>query len=764
VPRAGLEPTTLALGVLCSVHLSYRGALRIIQNKSLYAKSLHIGFRVVILGLMIPEKIGIYEIKSELGRGGMATVYLAYDPRFEREVALKVLPREMLHDPQFRVRFEREAKTIAKLEHSAIVPVYDVGEEDGQPYFVMRYMTGGTLSDRLSKGPLSIQDAAHVIDRIASALDEAHAKGFIHRDLKPGNILFDRAGEPYISDFGIAKFTSSQTNVTGSAIVGTPAYLSPEQAQGDANIDGRSDLYAVGVILFEMLSGQQPYRADTPMGVVVKQITDPVPHILDVNPNLPAGLEEVIEKAMAKNRDERFSTTRELSNALNEVVRGEPSQDGKTIIAAVGATKIQPAKTRIGAKPVVPAGKPAPGAKGNRSSFTWIIVGIIVLCVLATAGIGGGFLLTRNNPSSPSAESTATQRVLLPSDTPAPIGQPSPTTGGVILNPTAEATPESGPTVEPTQSVVTASGGADKIAFLKNNDIWLMNLDGTNLKQLTTDGAEKTNLQWLPDHKTILYIMGKAIKTVNSETTEEDIVTSFNNADYLDGFQISRDGKMVAISMNRELYVLPYEPETLAAVTKKSELQKIIKDKGCLFYNAQSIKDIRWSGDGQKVAFIYLRPEGGVQKDTIRVLDISRCSSADPRKVDEFPGARFEFPNQIGNFDWDGDKLFFLNSSIRNGGFGNLISYNLETHKFQRLIPITGCCYRDATFSPDGSYVSFAFQDMGLGTKSPIYLYYIPYAELTTGGNLQPLGGELAPDFFTNLREAPWPVTRPAGP
>ena len=163
----------------------------------------------------------------------MATVYLAYDPRFEREVALKVLPREMLHDPQFRVRFEREAKTIAKLEHSAIVPVYDVGEEDGQPYFVMRYMTGGTLSDRLAKGPLSLQNAAHVIDRIASALDEAHAKGFIHRDLKPGNILFDRAGEPYISDFGIAKFTSSQTNVTGSAIVGTPAYLSPEQAQGD---------------------------------------------------------------------------------------------------------------------------------------------------------------------------------------------------------------------------------------------------------------------------------------------------------------------------------------------------------------------------------------------------------------------------------------------------------------------------------------------------------------------------------------------------
>jgi tRNA A-37 threonylcarbamoyl transferase component Bud32 len=716
---------------------------------------------------MIPEKIGIYQIKSELGRGGMATVYLAYDPRFEREVALKVLPREMLHDPQFRSRFEREAKTIAKLEHSAIVPVYDVGEEDEQPYFVMRYMTGGTLSDRLVKGPMSLQEAAHILERIASALDEAHAKGFIHRDLKPGNILFDRAGEPYISDFGIAKFTSSGTNVTGSAIVGTPAYLSPEQAQGDATIDGRSDIYAVGVIIYEMLSGKQPYEADTPMGVVVKQITEPVPHILDVNPNLPPEVETIIEKAMAKDRNERYSTTRELSKALNEVLREEPTEAGKTIIAAAGATKIQPAKTRIGAKPVVPVAQPPAPPKSGRGMFTWIIVGVVVLCILATAGIGGGYFLTRQQPLFPAGETslapTATERALLATDTPSSgVENPSPTPQGSVLNPTPEATTESGPTAEPSKPVTVVNGGADKIAFLRNKDIWAMNLDGTGLTQLTTDGTEKSNLQWLPDGKTLLYIMGKAIKTVNVDTTEENILTSFNNSDYLDGFQVSRDGKMVAISMNRELYVLPFDPATLGVVAKKSELLKIINDKGCIFYKDQSIKDIRWSNDGQKVAFVYLRPEGGVQKDTIRVLDISKCTKSDPVRLDDFPGARFDFPNQIANFDWDGDKLFFLNSNIRNGGFGNLISYNMETHKYQRLNPITGCCYRDATFSPDGSYVSFAFQDMALGTKSPIYLYYIPFAQLTTGGNIQPLGGELAPDFFTDLREAPWPVTRPA--
>jgi serine/threonine protein kinase len=716
---------------------------------------------------MIPEKIGIYEIKSELGRGGMATVYLAYDPRFEREVALKVLPREMLHDPQFRVRFEREAKTIAKLEHSAIVPVYDVGEEDGQPYFVMRYMTGGSLSDRLGKGPLTMQDAAHIIERIASALDEAHAKGFIHRDLKPGNILFDRAGEPYISDFGIAKFTSSQTNVTGSAIVGTPAYLSPEQAQGDANIDGRSDIYAVGVILFEMLSGRQPYEATTPMGVVVKQITDPIPHILDVNPNLPTGLEEVIEKAMAKNRDERFSTTRELADSLNAVVRGESSDAGKTVIGVAGATGITAAKTQIGAKPMPrPVVKTEEKVKSKRGGFTWIIIGVIALCIILSGGVAGGLYLTRGNPLEPlaSVEPARTELSSLPSPTISVIIQPNPTSQNSGATPTSEATLEPSPTLVPTIAPVLASGGADKIAFLRNKDIWVMNVDGTDLVQLTTDGAAKSNLQWLPDGKTILYIMGKAIKTVNIETTTEDIITSFNSAEYLDAFQVSRDGTMVAISVNRELFVVPFDPEELAAVTKKSDLLNLIKEKGCLSYTDISIKDVRWSNDGKKIAFVFIGNANGVRKDTIRVLDISQCSSAPPDRLDDFPGARFEFPNEIANFDWDGDSLFFLNSNIRNGGFGNLISYNMETHKYQKLEPLTGCCYRDAVFSPDASYVIFAFQDMGLGTQSPIALYYVPYASLTAGGNIEPIEGDLPPEFFTNLREAPWPALRPEQP
>jgi len=266
---------------------------------------------------MTPEKIGRYEIKGELGRGGMATVYRGYDPSFEREVAIKVLPREFLHDPQFHDRFKREIKTIAALEHPAIVPVYDVGDEDGVPYFVMRYMPGGSLSQWIEKGKFSLEDAARIIERVSSALAYAHKHGVVHRDLKPDNILFDNNGDPFISDFGVAKFSDSTSNMTGSGIIGTPAYMSPEQAQGEP-VDNRSDIYGLGVIIFQMLSGHQPYEATTPMGLAVKHITDPVPDILSANPDLPRSTDTIIKTAMAKNRDERYPSATDLANAMNQ--------------------------------------------------------------------------------------------------------------------------------------------------------------------------------------------------------------------------------------------------------------------------------------------------------------------------------------------------------------------------------------------------------------------------------------------------------------
>ena len=267
------------------------------------------------------QKIGRYEIKSTLGRGGMATVFRAYDPRFERDVAVKVLPQALLHDPQFRVRFEREAKTIALLEHHAIVPVYDFGEESGQPYIVMRMMTGGTLSDRLEKEHLSHEQVAGIISRLAQALDAAHNQGIIHRDLKPGNILFDKYGNAYLSDFGIVRLTDSSANLTGSAIIGTPVYMSPEQIQGDQAVDGRSDIYSLGIILFQMLANQTPYSADTPAKVMMMHILEPVPDIMAVDPELPPGWGAVIQKAMAKDPADRYQTAREMADHIDAAVQ-----------------------------------------------------------------------------------------------------------------------------------------------------------------------------------------------------------------------------------------------------------------------------------------------------------------------------------------------------------------------------------------------------------------------------------------------------------
>jgi serine/threonine protein kinase len=271
-----------------------------------------------------PQQIGRYEVIRELGRGGMATVYLAHDPHFNRDVAIKVLPPQFMHDPMFLARFKREAQTIAALEHEAIVPVYDFGESNGQPFLVMRYMPGGSLAERISRGPLPVAEASAVVQRIGSALDEAHGKGIVHRDLKPGNILFDHHGNAYLSDFGIVKLAESTATFTGSHIIGTPAYMSPEQAKGISDLDRRSDVYSLGVILFEMLTGQQPYHADTPMGVAVMHITEPVPSVQQVKADLSSDWETIISHALAKKREERFATANELATVVQALAEGAP--------------------------------------------------------------------------------------------------------------------------------------------------------------------------------------------------------------------------------------------------------------------------------------------------------------------------------------------------------------------------------------------------------------------------------------------------------
>jgi serine/threonine-protein kinase len=260
-----------------------------------------------------------YEVKAELGRGGMATVYHAHDPRFDREVAIKVMPREFLHDPTFRARFEREAKAIASIQHPHILPVYDFGEHDGQPYIVMAHMPGGSLSGKLAAGGLPLDETSRIITQIASAIDEAHAAGIIHRDLKPANILFDKRGNAYLSDFGIARLTEATAQLTGTGIVGTPAYMAPEMAY-EGGLSPLVDVYALGVTLYQMLAGQVPYKADTPMGVLMAHASRPIPDLRQMRPDLPDSLQAVLERAMAKDPADRYQSAGELAAGLNSAV------------------------------------------------------------------------------------------------------------------------------------------------------------------------------------------------------------------------------------------------------------------------------------------------------------------------------------------------------------------------------------------------------------------------------------------------------------
>jgi serine/threonine-protein kinase len=711
------------------------------------------------------EKIGRYEIKSELGRGGMATVYRAWDPLFEREVALKVLPPELLHaDPQFKLRFEREAKIIASLEHPSIVPVYDVGDDNGQPYFVMRYMSGGSLSDRIKANVMSVGEVVKILEQLAPGMDEAHSKGIVHRDLKPSNILFDGKGTPYISDFGIAKLSQAQGgNVTGSAIIGTPAYMAPEQAQG-TGVDGRTDIYAVGIILFEMLTGRQPYEADTPMAVAFKHITDPVPQILESNPNLPPDVETVIQKAMAKNKDDRFSTAGELVDSLRAISSGQTLPIEQMTIKGAPPAKGSLTKT-VKAGSVKAAVAEAPVKKGFN---LWLVLVPVLLIGLA----GGGFALFSliNRPGAVTEAPTQTQEIAPATNTveAAPPTETSASIPVIVDTPTATVPP---PTFTATVPSVRTIGGADKIAFVANKEIWIMNVDGTNLERVTFDGAIKTDLQWLaPDYTSLVFLSGKIIKYYDLTTGVVDTLTTFPSEASVDAFRVSNDGKQVMIAMSNNIFVVPFDIPTLKGITTRGQLARA---GGCIVEHVQRtltiarVREVRWSNDDQLVAWLFVGNDAvnpNFQAEQVSVLDITACQADLIRLRDNFPGTRFVpagYQNrELPDFDWDGFDQFSFNTSRRNNGWGEFYIYNWKNYRGLQQLPLGGCCYRDARWSPDGTYILVAFQDLTLGAEAQTELYYLPVGELGTGANFSPL--PLEPGFFKDPREAPQPALRPA--
>ncbi len=409
---------------------------------------------------LIGANLGPYRVLEQIGRGGMATVYKAYHPATDRAVAIKVLPEQLADDPNFLARFEREARVVASLQHVHILPVFDYGQERGVTYLVMPYITGGTLKEYLQDHSLTLDEIVRLFSQIAEAVDYAHRRGVIHRDLKPGNVLLDESSNALLSDFGLTRMAQSSSSLTGTGVIGTPAYMSPEQGQG-LPTDTRSDIYSLGIMLYEFIVGDVPFSADTPVAIIFKHISQPLPLPRTSRPDTPDVVEAVILRALAKSPEDRFQSAADMAKALQEAViiartdtdATEAAIDHRTPIwsdtkpdESADATVIQP---RTAPPPAATLATDSPA----KPRIPWVaIAGVIAVSAIVIIAIIASGVLTRGTDSTPTssppiAAQNATATQPQPSAT-----QSEPT--AIAAQPTFTAVPPTPTAPPPTETAI----------------------------------------------------------------------------------------------------------------------------------------------------------------------------------------------------------------------------------------------------------------------------------------------------------------------
>ena len=314
---------------------------------------------------LIGTSFGPYRILEQIGEGGMGVVYRGYQESLNRYVAIKVLRGELARNQEFIARFGQEARAVARLSHPNILHVYDAGVVEGRQYMAMDYAEGGSVKDLLQRGPIQAERAVSLAAQVADALDQAHQHGLVHRDVKPGNILLARDGRPLLTDFGIARALDASTRLTRTgASIGTPEYMSPEQGLAEPT-DGRTDIYALGIVLYEMLTGHVPFHTETPMATLYKQVHEPPPPLRRNDAELPSWLEKVVAKALSKRPADRFQTASEFAAALRQ---------GKESRAALGLTP-RPAT-------------PTPAIRRTRRNPVPLLVAMIGALLFLLIGVG----------------------------------------------------------------------------------------------------------------------------------------------------------------------------------------------------------------------------------------------------------------------------------------------------------------------------------------------------------------------------------------
>jgi len=382
--------------------------------------------------------LGQYRIVEKVGAGGMADVYRAHQKRLERDVAIKILPVALRRDETFRARFDREARSAARLRHPNILSIFDYGDENGFTYIVMEYARGGTLKDRM-KEPLPLGETVEIVSCMGRALAYAHRRGVIHRDVKPSNVLLTEDGWPLLADFGLSKMVEGSKELTASgASVGTPEYMSPEQGQG-LPTDYRSDIYSLGVMLYEMVTGQKPYTGDTPMAVILRHMGEVLPSPRLLCPDLPVSIERVIVRAMAKAPADRYQSADEMVESLQAALQR----------AEVGLEEVPQEEEELPESVVQPLVErpPATPSRPNWSFSIWAALAALLLLIGGGGRWAWGFV-----SGFPDAVSSLFGRAPTASATHASVLSLTPT---VTLCPTNTGTPMPTPTYTLTPVPIT---------------------------------------------------------------------------------------------------------------------------------------------------------------------------------------------------------------------------------------------------------------------------------------------------------------------
>jgi serine/threonine protein kinase len=648
-----------------------------------------------------PHRLGQYEIGRLIGRGGMAVVYRARQVSMDREVAVKIIKTDLAADAKFVERFRREAHLVALLSHPHILKVFDYGQQGQVLYLVMELLRGGNLSSVIAKGPMPVSLSVKILGQIASALDYAHQKGLIHRDLKPENVLFDETGNAFLSDFGLAKLLGSQSFQTQTgAVMGTPAYMSPEQWRG-TDVDARADIYALGILTFEMLTGQLPFNADTPFAFMHMHANEPPPSILERNAALPPAMSQIIRKALAKDPNERYQSAGALAEAVRRAVAGaEGSQRIDTSYSGYSGVSGS-------AWSSVKDGAPPQGVQPWRAWLTapqsyLLVGGLIAVSIIVLFLVGA--LAARKNiqpPAIPSAASisTAIPIVEVPTSSPYPTLEstlaqtatfilPSPTTQ---LEPTVTAVEDTQVPASPTLANLPG-----KIAFVgqpgstSQKGIYVINPDGSGLTMLIEGQLRTEEPAWSRDGKYIAFSSNRRdagrsdiyVANADGSNLHMLIPSSRHVVDFNPAW--SPDGKQIAFSSDRGGDMRQFD--VFVVNIDGSNLRKLTKLEPGIEVHAT---DPTWSPDGKWIAFV-LNRDGNTD---IYVMDTNGASV--------HPLTNNAVQDTWPRWSPDGKHIAFY--SNRSGRYGIHVM-NADGSEV-RLVTDKGCC---AAWSPDSQYLAFS--------------------------------------------------------